>query len=202
MRGLYAITDSKLTPYHGVVEFVKDALRGGARTIQLRDKDLSDFEIYPYALDLRHICHIFGAKLIINDRVELAKTVRADGVHVGKDDVDVAKIKQEFDGIVGVSCYGDIQRAKAMEAKGADYVAFGSFFPSPTKPHAAVVDKDVITQAKQELKVPVCVIGGITAENAKELVDKGADLVSVISDLWLAPHVEARAREYSKLWIS
>ena len=200
MRGLYAITDTKLTPYRGIVEFVKDALRGGAKYIQLRDKDLTDLEVYPYALDLRHICHIFGAKFIMNDRVELAKKVRADGIHVGRDDVDVAEIKKSFDGIVGVSCYGDLERAKEMEAKGADYVAFGSFFTSPTKPNAAVVDKDVINRAKSELKIPVCVIGGITSENAKDLVDRGADMVSVISDLWLAPQVEARAFEYAKLF--
>lgn len=200
MRGLYPITDPKLTPYHGILEFVKDALRGGARVIQLRDKDLTDLEIYPYGLDLRHICHIFGAKLIMNDRLDLAKKIRADGIHVGKDDIDIQEIKSQFNGKVGVSCYSDIDRAIEMEKAGADYVAFGSFFPSPTKPDAPKADPKILIEAKKALKIPVCAIGGITSENAKELVDNGADMVAVISDLWLAPMIEEKALEYKKLF--
>lgn len=200
MRGLYAITDSKLTPSNLLHGYVKQALLGGAKFIQLRDKNAADIELYPDALVLRSICSHYGAKFIINDRIELASQVKADGVHIGKEDMKIAAVKEEFSGFVGVSCYGDVTHAKKMEAEGADYVAFGSFFLSPTKPNAPTVSKDVIIRAKKELNIPVCVIGGITIDNAKELVELGADMVSVISDLWSAESITERAKDYAKLF--
>ncbi len=200
MRGLYAITDEEMTPTTMVFDFVKQALLGGARIIQLRDKKLSDIELYPDALVLNKICKIYGAKFILNDRVDLAVEVDADGVHIGKDDVDIEEVKKKFNGIIGVSCYGDIERAKEMEKKGADYVAFGAFFNSSTKPDAPVVDLEIINRAKQELNIPVCVIGGITIDKAKDLVDRGADMVAVISDLWGSKKITQRSREYAKLF--
>ena len=185
LEGLYAITDSKLTPYGDIERYVSEAIRGGVRILQLRDKEASDEELYGVAVKLKRLCEANDVTFIIDDRVLLAKAVDADGIHIGIEDIEVYRAREIIgDGkIIGVSCYGDLERAKNVIKDGADYVAFGSFFPSPTKPHAKVVDKSVLTEAKS-LGVPVCAIGGITVDNGGELVLAGADMLSVISALW------------------
>ncbi|MCX7760425.1 MAG: thiamine phosphate synthase [Hydrogenothermaceae bacterium] len=201
MKGLYVITDEKLTPYGKMFDMVKQALEGGAKFVQLRDKNNSDDFLLEYALKLRDLCHKYNAYFIVNDRVNLALKSEADGVHVGEEDENIEKVIEIMKGkIVGVSCYGSIERAKEMEKLGASYVAFGSFYPSPTKPTSKIVPKEIISQAKKELKIPVCVIGGITVERAKELIDLGADIVAVINDIWTSPDIKQRALEYKKLF--
>jgi thiamine-phosphate pyrophosphorylase len=203
LKGLYVITDEKLTPYKDNQIFfkVKEALEGGARIVQLRDKTHSDEFLLPYAKELKRLCKEYQALFIINDRVELAYKVDADGVHLGKDDVSIeVALKILKDKIIGISCYGDLERAKKMEALGASYVAFGSFYPSPTKPEAKRVDKQILVQAKKMLKIPICAIGGITLERAKELITLGADMIAVISDIWKAENIRKRAEGYSKLF--
>ena len=203
LSGLYVITDEKLTPYENdqILKKVEKALKGGAKIVQLRDKTKTDEDLIPYAIALKKLSHKYGAIFIINDRVELALKVDADGVHLGKEDLFVTSARKVLkDKIIGVSCYGDLKRAKEMEALSADYVAFGSFFPSPTKPEAKVVDKKIVSEAKKLLRIPVCAIGGITLERAKELVELGADMIAVISDIWKAENIEERARGYKKLF--
>jgi len=203
LSGLYVITDEKLTPYENnqIFDKVERALRGGAKVVQLRDKKNSDEFLIPYAQALKELCHKYKAIFVVNDRVELALKVDADGVHLGKEDLFVTSARKVLkDKIIGVSCYGDLKRAKEMEALSADYVAFGSFFPSPTKPEAKVVDKKIVSEAKKLLRIPVCAIGGITLERAKELVELGADMIAVISDIWKAENIEERARGYKKLF--
>lgn len=201
MKGLYVITDEKLTPYGKMFDMVKQALEGGAKFVQLRDKNNSDDFLLEYALKLRDLCHKYNAYFIVNDRVNLALKSEADGVHVGEEDENIEKVIEIMKGkIVGVSCYGSIERAKEMEKLGASYVAFGSFYPSPTKPTSKIVPKEIISQAKKELKIPVCVIGGITVERAKELIDLGADIVAVINDIWTSPDIKQRALEYKRLF--
>lgn len=201
MKGFYVITDEKLTPYDKVLDMVKQALEGGAKFVQLRDKNNSDDFLLDYALKLRDLCHKYDAYFIVNDRVDLALKAEADGVHVGEEDEDIEKVMDLMKGrIVGVSCYGSVDRAKEMEKLGASYVAFGSFYPSQTKPKSKIVPKEIIPQAKKELKIPVCVIGGITVDRAKELIDLGADIVAVINDIWTAPNIKERAIEYRKLF--
>jgi len=201
--GLYVITDERLTPYEGgqIFESVEKALRGGARLLQLRDKSHRDEELLEIALQLKELCKEYGAFFIINDRPELARVVSADGVHLGKEDPSLERALRLLPGkIMGVSCYGDLARAKEAERLGASYVAFGSFFPSPTKPASPVVPKELLKKAKGELKIPICAIGGITLERAEEILKLGADMIAVISDLWLAEDIEARARAYSELF--
>lgn len=204
LKGLYAITDEKLTPYKDglIFEKVEKALKGGAKVLQLRDKTNEDNFIFPYAIVLRKLCKNYGALFIINDRVELAKKVEADGVHLGEEDCSIEEARRILGSnkIIGISCYGDLERAKLMEENSANYVAFGSFFVSPTKPTSKVIDKKILIEAKKVLKIPICAIGGITAERAKELVRLGADLIAVVSDLWLAKDVEKRAAEYQKIF--
>lgn len=200
LKGLYAITDEKLTPYELVDRYVREAIKGGARIVQLRDKTLSDEELYPVAKKIKKICKRYKAIFILDDRVVLAKAINADGVHIGGEDTPI-EVAREILGskkIIGVSCYGDIQRAEEMVKKSADYVAFGSFFVSKTKPHAKVVDKSVLREAKK-LGVPVCAIGGIDASNSGELVSLGADMISVVSALW-SGSVRQNAKEFCEVF--
>lgn len=203
LKGLYVITDERLTPYeeNKIFTMVERALKGGAKLVQLRDKSTEDEELIKIAKDLKKLCHRFLAYFIVNDRVELALKIEADGVHIGKDDPDLREVRKSFkDKIIGVSCYGDLERAIKAEQEGASYVAFGSFFPSPTKPESQLVDKKILTLAKKYLKIPICAIGGITLERAKELIEAGADLIAVVSDIWKAKDIEAQAKAYVRLF--
>lgn len=201
LRGLYVVTDEKQTPYDKMLDMVEKALKGGASIVQLRDKNNSDEFLIPYCKELKNLCHKYNAIFIVNDRVDLALKVDADGVHVGEEDPDVVEVREKTKGkIMGVSCYGSVERALQMQDLGVDYVAFGSFYPSPTKPKSRIVSKSVISEAKKVLKIPICVIGGLTVENSKELIDLGADLVAVISDIWTAPDIEERCKQYVKLF--
>ncbi|MGB9711347.1 MAG: thiamine phosphate synthase [Thermodesulfovibrio sp.] len=201
LKGLYVITDEKLTPYEKILEMVEEALNGGACVVQLRDKTNSDNFLLPYGFLLKELCEKYNAYFIVNDRVDLAMKLDAHGVHIGKEDADISEVKEKLKNkIIGVSCYGDIKKAKNMESLGACYVAFGSFYYSPTKPQAEIVDKSIIIEAKKILSIPVCVIGGLNVERAKELVNLGADIVAVVSDIWTAPSIRERAKEYKNLF--
>lgn len=203
LKGLYVITDEKLTPYENgkIILMVERALKGGAKLVQLRDKSNKDEDLLEIAKDLKNLCKRFGAYFLINDRVNLAYRIEADGVHLGIEDTDLKEVKKILKNkIIGVSCYGDLERAVKAELEGATYVSFGSFFPSPTKPNAKVVDKNILVSAKKLLKIPVCAIGGITLEKAKELIELGADLIAVISDIWKAKDIEIQARAYTALF--
>jgi thiamine-phosphate pyrophosphorylase len=138
--------------------------------------------------------------VIINDDVALALELGADGAHLGRDDGDFAAARNRLRGkLLGASCYQDLGAAQAAVEAGADYVAFGSVFASPTKPHAARAPLGLFGQAKR-LGVPLAAIGGITLANAPQLVAAGADLLAVITDLFEAPDIEQRARDYAKLF--
>jgi thiamine-phosphate pyrophosphorylase len=204
LAGLYAITDERLTPYEEgkIFQLVEKVLKGGARVVQLRDKTNPDEKLIPIAEKLRELCQAYSALFIVNDRVRLAKEVSADGVHVGKDDEGIALVRKLLpkDAVVGVSCYADLERAKRAQSLGASYVAFGSFFPSPTKPKASLAPFEILEQAKKELSIPICAIGGITLEKAEILLKHGADLIAVISDLWTSKDLEERARGYTELF--
>ena len=185
LYGLYAITDATLTPYDYIERSVAEAINGGAKIIQLRDKDASDEELYQVAKKLKKICKQKKVKFLLNDRVVLAKAINADGVHIGKDDTsfETARAILGSKKIIGVSCYDDIGLANDAVKNGADYVAFGAFFPSVTKPHAKAATIQTLRDSKR-LGVSVCAIGGINDENARALVENGADMLAVISSLW------------------
>jgi thiamine-phosphate pyrophosphorylase len=185
LSGLYAITDEKLTPDSMVVAQVQTALEEGVSIIQYRNKTANDDAIEAVCRDLLDLCHRFGALFIINDRPKLAQKIGADGVHIGRDDLLLNEVKQIFtNGIIGVSCYGSVRRAKSMEKEGASYVAFGSFFSSPTKPNSGIVSLSVLEKAKKELTIPVCAIGGINADNIAQIAQKGPAMISVVSAIF------------------
>ncbi|MDD3518138.1 MAG: thiamine phosphate synthase [Chromatiales bacterium] len=195
LRGLYAITDPQLTPLPSALERIEQSLRGGARLLQYRDKGDDHERRLREALSLRELCHRHGAQFIVNDDVRLAHESGADGVHLGRDDVDVATARGMLgaDAIIGVSCYDRLELALAAAAGGADYVAFGSFYPSGTKPAAVRADPSLIAAFKRQADLPVCAIGGITPDNAPTLIAAGADMLAVIGGLFAQADVEMQA---------
>src|SRR5690606_38416715 len=148
------------------------------------------------------LCAAGGALFIVNDDPMLAKASHADGVHLGRGDRTVAEARALLgDGaIIGFSCYDSLDRARAGATAGADYLAFGSFFPSPTKPDAPHATIELLQYAKLELGVPLCAIGGITPANAPPLVAAGADLVAAVSGVFAADDVEVAAMAYCRLF--
>ncbi len=201
MRGLYVITPEISKADHQTMDMLESALIGGAKILQLRNKKSTDNELFDLASSIKELCNKYDCKFIIDDRVALAKRVKSDGVHIGKFDVKLKDIREDLkDFIIGVSCYGNVTYAKTMESQGADYVAFGSFFHSPTKPESNIVPIDTISKAKETITVPVCAIGGITLENAPLLINQGVDMVSVISDIWQNQDIIKRAKDYTKLF--
>lgn len=201
-RGLYAIADTALLPAEELVASVAYAIQGGAVMIQYRDKGDDEMRRQYEAADLSNLCRPLGVPLIINDDVELASNIMAKGVHLGKDDADIASARAKLgaSAIIGVSCYNDLQRAIEAERAGADYVAFGSFFASPTKPNAVQADVDLLRQAKAQLTIPVVAIGGINADNGAQLVTAGADLLAVISDVFGQTDIAAAADKIAQLF--
>jgi thiamine-phosphate pyrophosphorylase len=198
LKGLYVITDDTLTPEETLFEQVKLALQGGAKIVQLRDKHNNDETIKQKVLYLQNLCDQYGALFVLNDKIELAIKLRCSGLHIGKSDHErFEDIRKEFDGIIGVSCYGDIDLAKEFEKKGADYVAFGSFFSSPTKPDSSIVSLDTLHKAKEQLSIPVCAIGGINRKNLHEVLEQNPDMVSVISDIWSSEDILERSMLYA-----
>jgi len=199
LRGLYAITPEGLAQ-EGLVASVARALAGGARLLQYRSKDKDPRRRAEAAHALAALCRSHGALFIVNDDVELALAVGADGAHLGREDGDLAAARARLDGkLLGASCYDRISLAQAAIAAGADYVAFGSVFASPTKPAAVRAPLSLFAQARA-LGVPLCAIGGVTAENASLLIRAGADLLAVVSDLFDARDIAARARVYTRLF--
>jgi thiamine-phosphate pyrophosphorylase len=197
MRGLYAITPD-LADTELLAGKVEQALGAGIALLQYRNKLLPKDKRLLQALALAPIARGYGVPFIVNDEVDVALAAGANGVHLGKDDGDLAAARAKLPGrLLGASCYGDLEKAKAAVRAGADYVAFGSVYPSATKPGAV---RAPLSLFKNELGVPLCAIGGITLENAPALVAAGASLLAVISDLFDAPDIARRAAGYRKLF--
>lgn len=194
INGLYGVTiDGDID----IEANVKAALDGGASLIQYRDKSSSDEKKLSIALRLKELC-AGKALFIINDDVALAKSVDADGVHLGKDDEDINQARQILgDKIIGVSCYNQLSLARKAQAAGVNYVAFGRFFSSSTKPSAAQASPELLNEAKKTLSVPVVAIGGITVNNADSLIEAGADSIAVINGLFGQPYIKITAQQYS-----
>jgi len=204
LRGLYAITAGDTVTALGLTEQAARAIAGGARAIQYRDKSGDPIKRLAEAAALNRLCRAQGVPLLINDDVALAAQVGAAGVHLGRDDADVAEARARLgsDAIIGVSCYNQFELAEHAAAAGADYVAFGSFFPSPTKPEAVPADPALLQRARSELHVPAVAIGGITPENGRALIQAGAAMLAVISGVFGQPDIQAAARRYADLFES
>ena len=201
LRGLYAITPGGLSGER-LIEQVDSALRGGATLVQYRDKQRDVTQQAEIARALRALCRQYGARLIVNDNLELALAVDADGLHLGGSDGDLAAARRALGTgkLLGASCYADFELARQAVAAGADYVAFGAVYPSPTKPQAVRAPHALFARCRAELNVASCAIGGITAANGAALVAAGADLLAVITDLFEANDVAARAGDLAQLF--
>ena len=196
---VYLITDRKQAKGGDILAAVAAALDGGIRAVQLREKDLGGRELFRLAEAMRRLTARYKARLLVNDRIDVAYAAGADGVHLGRDDMPVAQARSRLpSAIIGVSCYAQPESARAARAAGADYVAIGSVFASATKPSAVRAPLEMIASAKRAGGLPVAAIGGIDARNAADAVAAGADMLAVISALFGAPDTGAAARALSR----
>jgi len=200
IKGLYAVTPD-MADTALLLAKVETVLAAGARLLQYRNKSADAAKRNEQACALRAVCRRHATTLIINDDVMLARAIDADGVHVGADDPALAIAREQLgsEKIIGVSCYDDLQRARAAATHGADYVAFGSFFASAVKPGAVRAPLSVLPAARA-LGVPVVAIGGITLDNAGGLIAAGADAVAVISALFAAADPAGATRDFCRLF--
>lgn len=199
-RGLYVITDG---PRPDLLEVAKQALEGGARLLQYRDKTMDTARRLHDASALKQLCHAHGVPLIINADIPLAKAVGADGVHIGPEDVDLATARLLLgkQAIIGVSCMASLPHAQAAAQGGANYVSFGAFHPSRTKPLAGRAPIELLGQSAA-LGIPRVAIGGITPDNGGLLVAAGADFLAAISAVFRADDIRGTAKRFSDLYSS
>ena len=199
IQGLYAIS----SPSETLLQDVESAFKGGVDVFQYRDKLLSSSERRRQAEALKVLCEAYGVVFIINDDIELALAVDADGVHLGRDDGDYRKLRSRLgDKILGVSCYNQLELALEAQRAGVDYVAFGRFFPSRTKPDAVQADIELLHQARKVLNLPVVAIGGIRIDNASQIIDAGADAIAVIDGIFGETALENAARDKSYIEVN
>ncbi len=201
-RGLYIITSDSLSSAEELLDKVEAALLGGAVMVQYRDKTGSFGHRKKQAAALCQLCHRRHVPLIINDDPALAGEIGADGVHLGQDDADYEEARTLLgpEAIIGMSCNNSLDKALSAQALGADYVAFGRFFPSRTKPKALQAPLSLLWEARKILSIPIVAIGGIRPENGSLLLEAGADLLAVIDGLFGEPDPQAAARRYTELF--
>lgn len=200
--GLYAITQTENKTCEQVVIEVAAAIKGGAAVIQYRDKNPIDASYL--AMELLTLCHSHHIPLIINDDIELAAKIGADGVHLGQNDGNINEARQRLGvgAIIGISCYNEVDLAVAAVNRGVNYVAFGRFFPSLSKPLARPAQINTLQIAKTVLKIPIVAIGGILPENGKPLLNAGANLLAVIGGVFDHADIENSARAYQALFLT
>lgn len=202
IRGLYAIADIQTLSEGILLSAVEQALMGGVNVLQYRDKS----QIFPQKLANAHalnqLCQRYAVPFIINDDVDLAQQVQAAGVHLGQQDMGIAEARARLgdNAIIGISCHNRLSLAQQAEQAGADYVAFGRFFPSPTKPDAVHAPITLIGEAKKVLTCPIIAIGGITPAHAEAVIQAGADGIAVISGIFAQPSIAHAANKYSRLF--
>ena len=199
-HGLYGLTPDIELSAQALSAQVERAIRGGANLIQYRRKAAHrDDEL---VLAVLKVCRAHQVPMIINDDPQLALRIGADGVHLGRNDPRINAVRESAppNFLIGASCYDDIERARTAIAEGADYVAFGRFFPSETKPEATPCPLEILQFAATEFPVPIVAIGGVNAENAGTLIRAGADLLAVSGAIFDAPDIEAAAKSISRAW--
>lgn len=199
--GLYAITPDSIDTENLLV-MTQKALAGGAKLIQYRNKTADALLRHKQAEKLHHLCRKYDVPLIINDHLDLALEIGADGLHLGRNDISVNEARRTLGNtkIIGASCYNQIDLAVKAEDQGADYVAFGAFFASVTKPDAVTAPLELLGLAKQKLRKPIVAIGGITLLNANVLIGCGGDAIAVSNALFGTQDVQSTAQSFSQLF--
>ncbi|SFF59342.1 thiamine-phosphate diphosphorylase [Fontimonas thermophila] len=204
LRGLYAITSQDLVADEvRLLQAARAALSGGAVLLQYRDKWNPPARRERLAAALVALCRTHGVPLIINDDIDLAERCGAYGVHLGAADGDIAAARARLgpDAIIGATCGNALERARHAVAAGASYVAFGRFFASRTKPDAPPAELATLRAARATLAVPICAIGGITPDNAAQVIAAGADLVAAVEGIFGAPDIDTAARRYAQCFV-
>lgn len=201
LNGLYVITDKKLIPGDQFIDRVEKAIKGCARIVQLREKDTSRQEIISRGKELLKLTRKYGVPLIINDLAESAAEIGADGVHLGENDQSVSDARTILgeEAIIGVSCYGNLERGLYAQREGADYVAFGTPFFTPTKPDRAPTSFDILKEAVRRIRLPIFAIGGITADNAQSVLETGVDGIAVITSVFGSSDPEKAAEKLTSI---
>lgn len=203
MKGLYLVTPD-WDDTEALLAASEAGLKAGASLLQYRHKTAAPELRREQASSLLAVCRRYAVPLIINDHVALCMALDADGVHVGGTDSSVAQVRAALgkDKIVGASCYGDMQLARDAQHSGASYAAFGGFYLSRVKKYEVSTQPDIVSRAKKELSLPICVIGGMTVENSRPLVGLGADMVAAISSVYSAELPYEAALAFTRLFPS
>ena len=198
MKGLYLVTPD-WDDTEALIKATEMALTVGVGLLQYRHKTASGELRLEQASALLKLCRQHNVPFIVNDHIDLCIALDADGIHVGGTDASVAVVRTLIgkEKILGASCYGDFALAEQAQIAGASYVAFGGFYPSRVKKYEVSTPASIVSKAKAELTVPVCVIGGMTPENAKPLVKEGADMVAAISSVYSAADIATAVREFA-----
>lgn len=201
LQGLYVIADAACLSEDEIISKTEEVLKAGVKIIQYRDKVNSIPKQNIIAKQIRKLTLQHESIFIVNDHIEVALSCNANGVHLGKNDTSISQARNQLgdDKIIGVSCYANFENVKPALQDSADYIAFGSFFPSPTKPHATRASIELLNRTKKEFSTSVCAIGGITADNAHQLIDAGADMIAVISSVFSASSPTRAVQEYLSL---
>jgi thiamine-phosphate pyrophosphorylase len=199
LTGLYVIIDTQTLDFKGEVDAARKAIKGGAKVIQLRDKQRPRGELLSIAKNLADLCRHSNALFIVNDYLDIALASDADGVHIGQGDLPLPVIRRELpvDKVIGLSTY-TVAEARRAEAKGVDYIAVGSIFPSPTKPEVTVVGLERLKQIRKAVSIPIVAIGGINRQNIAEALAAGADAVALIDAVLNQKDMESAARQLVK----
>ena len=193
---LYAITDSRLAKEQSFYEQIEDALKGGVTLLQLREKNMCEEDLLKEALEVQKICKKYRVPLIINDDVELAKKINADGVHVGQSDLDAGTARTILgpDKIIGVTAK-TVEQARAAQRAGADYLGSGAIFGTGTKPDAKPMTMELLREIVNAVDIPVVAIGGIDSSNAYKLAKTGIAGIAVVNGIFGKSDCCAAARE-------
>ena len=201
IKGLYAITPDS-ADLNTLIQKTKSAIEGGAFMVQYRSKIQDrDVKMQQCAAILR-ICREHNVPCIVNDDVDMCRILEADGVHLGEKDDNIAEVRHILgeDAIIGSSCYDQLDRAKSAQKEGASYVAFGAMFPTSTKPNAPRATLALLKEAKREIEIPIVAIGGITVNNAHDVIKTGIDAIAVINSLYEAKSIKETAETFAKMF--
>jgi thiamine-phosphate pyrophosphorylase len=201
IKGLYAITPD-MADLNTLIHKTKLAIEGGVFMVQYRSK-MHDREVkMQQCASILRLCREYGVPCIVNDDVDMCRTLNADGVHLGEKDDNIAEVRRILgdNAIIGSSCYDQLERAKQAQKEGASYVAFGAMFPTPTKPIAPRATLALLKEAKREIHIPIIAIGGITVNNAHDVIETGINAIAVITSLFEAQTIKETAETFSKMF--
>lgn len=193
---LYAVTDRSWLNGETLYSQVEKSLKGGATFIQLREKNLDEEHFLEEAKQLKKLCKKYNVPFVINDNVDIALSIDADGVHVGQSDMEAGNVREKLgpDKIIGVSAQ-TVEQAILAEKRGADYLGVGAVFPTTSKDDAAEVSHETVKAICEAVKIPVIAIGGISQKNVKELSNLGLCGIAVISAIYAQPDIETATRK-------